>query len=466
MSWHLPNHYRLNTMHHAVSMALIYSVGATLLPSAAQAAVVGQAVITSAPNQPLAASMMVTDIDAADFSATLAGKVIYQEMGLTPTDSMSVRFVPASETSGQLLVTTTQPIDTPFADMVLTLNNNGQRDVIPRTLLMPLVGQAAVQPAASIMASQPSTALVANTQPLLVNNTLPPPLFDNDIRQTQPSNKSATYTASSSTVPSDRLPVTHTAVMPPLPGAPTKDTMEHQATPALLAKDTNIDKAPSEALQVQVKRKIKSPANQHTLAVDNNEAQDLNPTSNESVLVVSHQPPPELNTNEPTPILLLNPKNRGTQATKQYTVQRQDSLWLIAQQIAEQNNLNTQKVMADIRQTNSNAFVDNTSHRLKPMAQLDLSHYETVANQDKFQAAIRAKKQQYLHSIQAATKASAKNDSNLQAKMGLDQQKTLISQETRVKIRPAAIKDDKITVANTTDTAENNQQVALENARA
>ena len=179
MSWHLPRHYRLNTMHDAVSMALIYSVGAVLLPSIAQSAVVGQAIVTSAPHQPLTASMMVTDIDATDFSATLAGRVIYQEMGLTPIDSMSVRFVPASKNSGHLLVTTTQPITMPFADMVLTLNNNGQRDVIPKTLLMPLAGQKNVRPIVPMMASQPSAALIAHAQPLLVKHTLPPLLIAN-----------------------------------------------------------------------------------------------------------------------------------------------------------------------------------------------------------------------------------------------------------------------------------------------
>lgn len=182
MSWHLPRHYRLNTMHHAVSMALISSVGAVLLPSTTQAAIVGQAVVTSAVQQPLTASIMVTDIDAANFSATLAGGAIYKEMGLTPIDSMSVRFVPASKHSGHLVVTTTQPVATPFADMVLTLNDKDRRDVVPKTLLLPLAGQAVVHPTIPAVTTQPNAPLIANaqavqTQPLLLNRTLPPPLL-------------------------------------------------------------------------------------------------------------------------------------------------------------------------------------------------------------------------------------------------------------------------------------------------
>ena len=51
--------------------------------SHAQAATIGKTVITSAQHEPLAASIMVTDIKTADFSASLANSTIYQQMGLT-----------------------------------------------------------------------------------------------------------------------------------------------------------------------------------------------------------------------------------------------------------------------------------------------------------------------------------------------------------------------------------------------
>src|SRR5690606_41648908 len=107
MSCHLS--HRLTTVHRSVSMALLYSVGYAAFMSHAQAATIGKTVITSAQHEPLAASIMVTDIKTADFSASLANSTIYQQMGLTPTDSMTVRCQQTSATSGHVLITTTTP---------------------------------------------------------------------------------------------------------------------------------------------------------------------------------------------------------------------------------------------------------------------------------------------------------------------------------------------------------------------
>ena len=79
MSCHLS--HRLTTIHRAVSMALLYSVG-----YAAQIARIGKTVVTSAQHEPLVASIMVTDIKTADFSASLANSTTYEQMGLTPID--------------------------------------------------------------------------------------------------------------------------------------------------------------------------------------------------------------------------------------------------------------------------------------------------------------------------------------------------------------------------------------------
>ena len=55
MSCHLS--YRLTTVHRAISMALLYSVGYVALTSNAQAATIGKTVVTSAQHEPLAASI-------------------------------------------------------------------------------------------------------------------------------------------------------------------------------------------------------------------------------------------------------------------------------------------------------------------------------------------------------------------------------------------------------------------------
>ena len=69
MSGHLS--HRLTRIHLAVSMALLYSVSYAALVSSAQAATIGKTVVTSAQHEPLAATIMVTDIKTADFSAEL-----------------------------------------------------------------------------------------------------------------------------------------------------------------------------------------------------------------------------------------------------------------------------------------------------------------------------------------------------------------------------------------------------------
>ena len=149
MSCHLS--HRLTTVHRSVSMALLYSVGYAAFMSHAQAATIGKTVITSAQHEPLAASIMVTDIKTADFSASLANSTIYQQMGLTPTDSMTVRFQPTSATSGHVLITTTKPVSKPFADVVLSINDGTQRNVIPKTLLMPLNNSLPITPTQNIV---------------------------------------------------------------------------------------------------------------------------------------------------------------------------------------------------------------------------------------------------------------------------------------------------------------------------
>ncbi len=134
MSWY--SSHRSTHLQRAVSRALLYSVGYAVLSSSTQAATIGKTVISSPQHKPLFASISVTDIQNSDFSVDMASTTIYQQMGMTPTDSMSVNFVPTSATTGQLIISTTQPVSKPFADLVLALNDGDQRTVIPKTLLI------------------------------------------------------------------------------------------------------------------------------------------------------------------------------------------------------------------------------------------------------------------------------------------------------------------------------------------
>ena len=197
MSCHLS--HRLTTVHRAISMALLCSVGYATLTTSANAATIGKTVVTSAQHEPLAASIVVTDIRAADFSASLANPVVYQQMGLTQTDSMTVRFTPTSATSGQVLITTSKPVSKPFADVVLAINDKGQRNVIPKTLLMPLKDNLPIKTPKNIVtgAAKPNLPSVtaSTARPLTVRKGAPPPLMPTStLSATQSTTNSAVST--------------------------------------------------------------------------------------------------------------------------------------------------------------------------------------------------------------------------------------------------------------------------------
>ncbi|RKW42979.1 MAG: hypothetical protein D8B60_02920 [Moraxella sp.] len=131
MSWHKP--HRTTLIHQAVLVSLL---GTSSL--AAHAVTLGQANVTSSQNEPLSATIEVTDIDAKNFNASVATADIYQQLGLSADAKISVHFTPTSATSGQIILSSKSPIATPFADVVLNLNNNGEQVIEPQTLLMPL----------------------------------------------------------------------------------------------------------------------------------------------------------------------------------------------------------------------------------------------------------------------------------------------------------------------------------------
>ena len=76
-----------------------------------------------------------------------------------------------------------------------------------------------------------------------------------------------------------------------------------------------------------------------------------------------------------------------------YTVQRNDNLWVIAKQIAEKNNIDVQTVMKEIQVQNPDAFINKNVDQLKADAQLSLPDYDVLPSQQKLEAAINAQKQ-------------------------------------------------------------------------
>ena len=416
MSCHLP--HRLTTIHRSVSMALLYSISYAALISNAQAATMGKTVITSAQHEPLAASIMVTDIKTADFSASLANSTIYQQMGLTPTDSMTVRFQPTSATSGQLFITTTKPVSKPFADIVLTINDGAQRSVIPKTLLMPRDGSLSINPSKNSVtaAKKPNLPVISssNAQPLLVTKGTPPPLLlasteidkptvqgNNTVYTTDQSdanrlnndgnsnnNLIAPITSNTSTSPTVALNSINAAT--PINDAPFKsDILNIQIIRQIQPKSVNKESLAKNS-DIIVSTPM-TPMSDNSPSTANTIANDTIPYNNNSSNSIS-----TLGSN--ADISSISPDDTGSEFN--YTVQRNDNLWVIAQQIAEKNNLDVQTVMSEIQAQNPKAFINKNANQLKADAQLSLPKYDVVPSQKKIQTAIS---EQRKHSRKANT---------------------------------------------------------------
>ncbi|MGO2386247.1 MAG: type IV pilus assembly protein FimV [Psychrobacter sp.] len=475
MSCHLSR--RLTPVHRAVSMALLYSVGLAAIIPSAQAATIGNTVVSSAQHEPLSASIAVTDIQVSDFSASLANPVIYQQMGLTPTDSMKVSFQATSATSGKVLISTSKPVSNPFADLVLSINDSGQQNVVPKTLLMPLNDSLPINktPKNIVKATQklnlPSVS-ASTAKPLTVRKGAPPPLISvsNTVENQLALANIAAVNPSVSRPASDiQAPtVTATSQTSNLTYAPSrldngrlnnssdiKNTSSNvkktdnsfsssnrldssalsannsTATTKAIANDSAklsiknipildkvlIDK-PLDTLNIQVTRQIQ-PSRKKT---DVDALSTPNPTtsviasstenSNPSVMEASINNAPSnnaalKNTNSATNNTPSNDVTIDNLTVNQYQVQRNDSLWIIAQQIAQENDLDTSVVMKQIQSQNPDAFINKDADQLKADAKLILPSYDVIPSQKKLEAAIDAQRQYIRRANTAAMQKTA-----------------------------------------------------------
>ena len=467
MSCHLSR--RLTTIHRAVSMALLCSVSYVSLISSVQAATIGKTVVTSAQHEPLVASISISNIRAADFSASLANPIIYQQMGLTPTDSISVRFQPTSATSGEVFITTSQPVSKPFADVVLAINDNGQRNMVPKTLLMPLSNSLPINTAKNIVtgAKKPNLPSVSPSmaKPLMLRKGAPPPLGSMSAMSsstlTQP--KTSLVTAPKTDLDMSRLPVPNlpvSRIQAPLltattqssgrtytPSRPNQTPLD--ASAAVNNLGTTDDKRISalslsnqplngknsdkptvtngssnevnasenvktadplltnkslDTLSIQVTRQIQpsSKINDTTFVAEN-----AAPASNNNVESV---PTDSIDTSTTSNTAALSngvtpadsDSSAPPNATHQYQVQNNDSLWMIAQQIAQENNLDVQTVMKQIQSQNPDAFINKDADQLKANAKLSLPSYDVIPSQQNLEAAINAQRQ-YRRRVNAPT---------------------------------------------------------------
>ena len=470
MSCHLS--HRLTTVHRAVSMALLCSVGYAALVSSAQAATIGKTVVTSAQHEPLAASIVVSDIRAADFSASLANSTIYQQMGLAQTDSMTVRFKPTSATSGEVFITTSQPVSTPFADVVLNINDKGQRNVIPKTLLMPLNSRLPIDTPKNIVtgAKKPNLPSVSSNtaKPLTVREGAPPPLTLSPILATTHSSTSE-LVASKLPAPNIQAPTTTpTSQGNNLAYAPSRldngrlnnvnntlnaNDNDRNPTSRLdngrLSANGNVTTMGNSNIDLNSAKNVANDTalvNNKTMPIDNSLSatavtdkqldilniqvtRQIQPSSKSEAGMMAASPimPTPSDNKASTPKASLDTSNTAvatvpssvtnnasistaasTTTASQYQVQRNDSLWVIAQQIAQENDLDIQTVMKQIQTQNPDAFINKDAGQLKADAKLSLPSYDVVPSQQKLEAAIKAQRQYSRRANTPVVKKAAK----------------------------------------------------------
>ncbi|WP_372887384.1 FimV family protein, partial [Psychrobacter sp.] len=470
MSCHLS--HRLTTVHRAVSMALLCSVGYAALVSSAQAATIGKTVVTSAQHEPLAASIVVSDIRAADFSASLANSTIYQQMGLAQTDSMTVRFKPTSATSGQVFITTSKPVSTPFADVVLNINDKGQRNVIPKTLLMPLNSRLPIDTPKNIVtgAKKPNLPSVSSNtaKPLTVREGAPPPLTLSPILATTHSSTSE-LVMSKLPAPNIQAPTTTpTSQGNNLAYAPSRldngrlnnvnntlnaNDNDRNPTSRLdngrLSANGNVTTMGNSNIDLNSAKNVANDTalvNNKTMPIDNSLSatavtdkqldilniqvtRQIQPSSKSEAGMMTASPimPTPSDNQASTPKASLDTSNTAvatvpsrvtnnasistaanTTTASQYQVQRNDSLWVIAQQIAQENDLDIQTVMKQIQTQNPDAFINKDAGQLKADAKLSLPSYDAVPSQQKLEAAIKAQRQYSRRANTPVVKKAAK----------------------------------------------------------
>ncbi|STZ55786.1 Tfp pilus assembly protein FimV [Moraxella lacunata] len=373
MSWHKT--HRTTFIYQAVLASLFGMVSLN-----ASAMNLGQANITSAQHEPLSATINVTNIDAANFHASVASNDIYRQMGLSPDAQISVSFTPTSNNAGQITLTSNQPISTPFADVVLNLNNNGEQIIEPQTLLMPLPAANAF----TLPEDKVTQVVTAETRP--------------NLPETSPTTKTPDDTMSLDE-PVTQVITQDTPVLEPVPTAvgtsegniiSKEETVLSQITPEGTNRQVDI-------LTEEIVRRV-YPAGQVPPT-------PTNPTFDEPFIAQDTTPE---QVSQPKQGQVATPtESQSSQAI--YVVQQGDSLWNIANVIAQANNMNVNEVMAAIHETNPDAFNKGNINQLKTNANLNLPNYQVIPSQKAIAEAIEARRASKERAVTARQPTSRSN---------------------------------------------------------
>ena len=307
---------------------------------------IGDTYVQSQQNQPLNARINVSDIDPRTFSVKMAQSDIYQQLGLSKESEVQARFEPTSSNGGQIILSTSQPINAPFTDVVLTITNQGETKTLPKTLLMPINSKQKIT-------TQANTSTLRDTNRQVVLGAANPvnlplvlsPYTGNDVNvlpTSQPTKQMAESTQTST----------------PTPTTPTVTTHNNGV------------------LRIQEVRTYRAVSNNFDTP---NQPQAINPNTSDSTYPTATpiQKPIKKQKNRTT----SSPSSAPPTATTTYVLQRNDNLWTIARKIAAANRKDTASVMADIMAANPNAFADNDPTKLTANTELKLPKYKTVPSQ-------------------------------------------------------------------------------------
>ena len=356
MFWHHTT--RTTLLRRAILTSLIGAVGLH-----AHAVSLDPADVQSAQNQPLSATINVSDIDAKNFNASVANADIYQQMGLKPDNNISVQFTPTSDTTGQITITSNAPIDTPFADVVLNLNNNGEQVIEPQTLLMPMsAGDAFALPSGTDMITADVEQNLPTVSPTPTNTT--------------PSGHDKDYINASSD-----------PISPPSAGMSAGNNIYSPSESERVLSQIQPEGADKQGqiLTEQVIRRI-YPVGQAPMT----HSQTEDDYAGEVALTPQRLPDDDgfsLDDGFDTQA------SSGTQSGQAaYTVQSGDTLWSIANTIAQANNMTVGEVMSAIHKANPSAFSHGNKNRLKANANLSLPNYQVIPSQKAIEEAIQARR--------------------------------------------------------------------------
>lgn len=371
------------------------------LPVPSFAIEVGETYVESGQNQPLSARINVTDIDPASFSVNLANPQAYRQLGLNKASDMAIRFEPTSSNGGMIVLTSRQPINAPFTDVLLTINNAGQTRLLPKTLLLPLDSKQRITPqsAAKLIEPTPTTVVVGNTEavqlpvinePLLVKQTPPPPLpmVDAPVSLANADTSAQPVQNSIPNLPQTAAPNVAQNTLPPIDAAPI--TM---ADASVIGAGNRATPNNTPTLQVPPERPYPDAAAQAITAQNQQTAK---------------QPTPQTTVSAANTTAAYTTANDTTanndDAMTTYVVERNDNLWTIASDLAKQSNTDVHTIMQRIVEDNPQAFANNDPSQLYANAKLAIpATFDTRPSKRSVNAANQAQ-------VQKNTKANSVND--------------------------------------------------------